>query len=560
MSKSLFREAHQMAENVIADSLKVFNVVQILPRFEAAINELRHDYVIGHIYEILKKKATDIDSVVTASDFQKWYGELIGLNPNSEFRVLFADLLPNRVDDIRGNAANIRHEYYDSFRDLTQKSTIEESVIETKTAEDTTGSLSDDLLMLSLNFGSDIMDRGLEVVKTELKSFGGENIKASVRCGNQNYLLYTVNFENKGISVEAGVPVEVKDNLVLLPELLTANGRTYSFDRKGIDTLINDVENIRTKRARDKFSDVRINEGRDDISRSLKAEEDSNIEVDEFDTIIPQVNLPDELLDVEAIMIDAVLQKESKFDNTVVQNGRGVLSNELKALGYKEHSISFTGDYKNGCVYKVSLLDGKKKIAIQVPMEIRQNKALIPGVFLAADVKLGDPQSKLYDFNTNGFQKFASDNVEFIDEIRYDAGLLNMSLNELNKIIHAATLKSEHAIAREALNLIQDKFGAESHAIALGNYQHWIEQASLDNQIKCGGCDYHLPKGGKRVNGKIVMASVHSEDYCLLVNTACKNVTKDNDTGICTKSSIAFDRLRDDHYKGELVVSQIKLT
>ena len=122
--------------------------------------------------------------------------------------------------------------------------------------------------------------------------------------------------------------LRIQDLKLLLPEFLTANGRTYSFDKKGIDALAGDVNNIRTQKAQTILRDARVNEGRNDVARPLDVKASNDIEVDEFDVFTHRASLPDELLDVESILTNAILQKESQFEDAIIQSGRQVVSEE----------------------------------------------------------------------------------------------------------------------------------------------------------------------------------------------------------------------------------------
>ena len=86
----------------------------------------------------------------------------------------------------------------------------------------------------------------------------------------------------------------------------------------------------------------------------------------------------------------------------------------------------------------------------------------------------------------------------------------------------------------------------------LSNYQEWLTEASQDHSKRCTGCPYYMSHTRR--------AATSVEDQCGLLHTACRNVVKDEETGICHKSTFDWDHLRDDSYKGTIMTSQISFT
>ena len=100
------------------------------------------------------------------------------------------------------------------------------------------------------------------------------------------------------------------------------------------------------------------------------------------------------------------------------------------------------------------------------------------------------------------------------------------------------------------MNIIQHKFGTDTYTAALNDYQAWIEEASQDYSKRCAGCKFYRPRNTKYATS--------TQDYCNLLQLPCKKVVKKG--GICTRSHIQWDRLRDDSYKGVISISNIRLT
>ena len=103
-----------------------------------------------------------------------------------------------------------------------------------------------------------------------------------------------------------------------------------------------------------------------------------------------------------------------------------------------------------------------------------------------------------------------------------------MSYPELKKQLKAAAFSKQFKVAKQIISLIGEKFDSHYQNSAVSDYQTWLEEGSQSYQSRCGTCDHYSEK-----------TKVAQNDYCSLLKTAAKNVDKDSETEICTRSTYA---------------------
>jgi hypothetical protein len=131
----------------------------------------------------------------------------------------------------------------------------------------------------------------------------------------------------------------------------------------------------------------------------------------------------------------------------------------------------------------------------------------------------------MHDFNRNNIIQASTSS----DEIQANIHplLFSMSYSDLKKQLKSAAHKRQHKLAQEIISLIDNKFGDHYRNSATDDYQTWLEESLMSYASRCGGCDHYATK------------TAHASDYCNLIKTAAKNVYRDEETEICTRSTYA---------------------
>lgn len=539
-----------LADLLALDGLRTYSVEHLAQRFVAEQARNRHDPVIGNMTGVLQVMAKrDPQRVISNAELFSLYNRFARLNPETKFKEVFADLLPE-LGEKQKDAVIDRQPYNDVPRSMSE---IKQEAIEVDEWETAFGQPVEafgikkfDKTALSNAFTHDanLVHAGADLVKTELEAIGLKDVRASVKYAVKSCILYLASFPTTRGKVHVNVPVAIDDNnQVQLPVLcadVTGN-RTYALTADGIRNMLFDLDTIR-----DEMESRVAGSTRQNMTSDVRDITASTIEVDENDHVDPPSAKPSqicpELVDVETILENAVLQQASRYDEKVINAGHTAINRELSKCGFANARIRFAGDNPRGMSFDAALNTPKGKIEVTIPVEVVAGNALYPSQFVADD-------GNIHEFTADNLNTVIS-TAESAEPIKYTAGLVSMDYNSLRKTIHAAAFDHRHEVAQEALALVLDKFGADAHNACVVDYQAWMEEASQDFQTRCGSCTFY------RAHGTRHATSTH--DYCNLLQTKCANVVKKQ--GICVRAHLDWDQVRDDSYKGVIMTNQIKLT
>jgi hypothetical protein len=539
------------------DTFRTFAASDLVQRFASVEDKYRHDPVIRNVGGAIEKIAKKEPSrMITAEEVSKLYNSFVGLNPQTPFREIFTDILPMSEEAkiaAKNAFAKKRIPYSNVERDLT---TATKDAIE---VDEYQAALEQPVEVLGVEkvvptpalaaHKPELIKAGSELVKSQLEALGCTNIRTSLKFGSTKGLLYLASFPTTAGTIHINVPLVVENEQPEVPELFAdiSGKTTYAFNEAGVEKLVNDAIEDRRTSDLNAADAIRHNYTSDVVREPTKA---AAIEVDEVQAYVEEIVPPKlstispELADVEAILEDAIIRKDSRYNEQTIGLGRSLVSNEFKQIGYKS-DVRFAGDHNKGMFFDATLWTKKGKVEVSVPVEVAEGNVLFPSQFVADDGEVR---------NIEPHQVAAMlDKEELVEVPRYSAAFVEMDYNSLRKVIHAATFDRKHNVAREALHLIQDKFGTDAHNTAVADYQEWIAQASADYSTRCGECKYYKPRG-------ITISSMHksASDYCNLLHEKCSKITRK--AGVCTRAHLEWNKTHDDSYRGIIMTSQVRLT
>lgn len=539
--------------NVLANEDKVFTASALAGRFANVEVTHRHDSVVRTIADIYTKLAEKEPSrVVSAKEVKELYDETQGLSSTlSSFTKDFADVLPPTDKDSIDKevvAEKIRHPYVDTIRTAEE---AKQDKIEVSEHDDAMYQVPEELheligkkqtekLASIQTHNKSIVDLGRLLITSELNALGITNTKVEPKLSNSDYILYLVSFGTTKGTQRIDVPIEVKQSIPLLPTIFIGKTGSFQFSREGVNGFLEQVKN-NEEEEKERLASMQRNAFYDDASRTNNT---NTMEVGEGDETTPKAKMPEELKDLEGALLDSVLRKNSEYDNDTIERGRTVIESELISLGFPHTQIRFAGDDSDKALcYEATVQVGKHKADVTIPLEVRNNNLCFPSHFVAKAV------DKKYELSTNGFNKLIEESSEELTPVKYSSAFLEMDYNSLRKTVHQAANDKRHEIAEEALNVIKDKFGSDTHAKVVGEYQTWLTEASENVTERCTGCAYYDSTH-----------SVHASDFCNLLSLPCNKIKKDAKANICVKKNVEWDRLTDDSYKGIMSTSRIAMT
>jgi hypothetical protein len=543
----------QALANVLVNEQKVFTASTLATRFANVESTHRYDTVVRNMGAVFAKMAGENPMrVVSASDVEALYVHLQGLNPNSSFRQDFVDILPP-VDNIKASNKTIGHTYYtDAVRTAAD---AKERMIEVTEQDDAMHQIPEHLqhligkketqqLVTACEHDKATVDLGRTIITSELHALGLKDVSAQYKFSNPQHLLYSASFVTPKGRRYIDVPVEVKQAMPMLPTVFIAKQGAFEFSKEGVQKFVQASE-IADSNASEQIVASQRDSFYNDQSRG-NGIGNALIEVIEGDTsATPKMAAPEALRDVESILLESVLRKQSKYTDLTISNGSKMIESELTDMGFPHTQVRFVGDSNSDLLYGATVQVGKHKADVVIPVEVRANQLCLASQF---QLKTANTQ---YPFTTSGFGQLVKDSTEQLTPVKYSSAFIETDYNSLRKVIHAAANEGKYAIAEEALEVIKDKFGDTAHIKVVGEYQTWLSESSENVKTRCAGCAFYAA-AGKR--------SVHAGDHCNLLSLACKDIRKDAATHVCTRKSVEWDKITDDSYKGVITTSQIAMT
>ena len=489
---------------------KRYTAAGLLPRFKTAADNNRHDLTINQAAFVIEQVANkDPHKQISANDLRE-LGDQFYQN-GTQYTIEFSDLLEEKEEETQKESGRL--DYEGAARDIEFDGAHEREI------PDLYSENNNGVVDPSISYSPEelaLFQQAAQMIDDEFQKTGRiSKVSSVLKIKHPDKLIFQTSIRTADTAADVFVPVEVSANIPLFPEVMSTTEKVYTIDSNGLDELTSDVQqNVELKRA-NHVSNLR---SADDYDFALR---DDNMgkfahEVDEFEELQPKHNLGVE--EIEKVLTDAVLAKDSKYSTEAQTAGRELVESELRDLGVQNPQVAFSGDYEHGLTYTAEINTGAGKVSITVPVE-NNNTLLLPPTQFAA---------------TGGTEVFALtkealSTVGRVAEATMDVHpfLHAMSYPDLRKQLKSAAVDKKHKLAQQIISLIDEKFGDYYRNAATDDYQSWLEESIQSYQSRCGDCTYYVEK------------TASTEDYCNLIKTAAKEVSRDEDAEICTRSTYA---------------------
>jgi len=447
----------------------------VVGRFKEASERHPHDPLIRRLESVLEGKLKREGNLSTISqrEMQNLYNEMSGSGNLELFREELGDLLiesgPSSVashnpDFIKGLRADGEELNVANQHDVSALSAL------------WSGDPSDRVLK------SAFVESGRRGVEIELESLGFANPTVAVAAKDLNFVVYSAEIDNRKGRIPFLIPAEIKLGSVLMPSVFVAgdsfedlnadNIKAYTDDHtslgsaspKGVlDTLrrltatVNGTKNVKEASMDNSFDDI-LPHGDAIFSSTLGHTDSSLNSINEIDDKVAQVEMPKALVGIsDALVRETLAEAGLSYSRELVLAAKQVVSNELKVAGIAHDKLSIESEFSNGITIATNISGKGGKRRIEVPVEIVNEKVLMPGGFTS-----GAMAGK---FNEEGLKSFANtaDGAEFDPFLndKYD-----MNFNELHRYAMKKAAYGNFAEATEVLSIISDKFGHEYHKMA----------------------------------------------------------------------------------------------
>lgn len=467
----------QLAKLIDTNDFKVYPVCSLLNRFSSVENQFRYDQVIRNVQQVLEKKAFDhSDAVISAEELSRIANQFATLGSVENFKNVFADVLPETIvieDDSAKKATAMRHSYSDdSVRSFEVSTGLEVSEDEPLTLDvpQVYAGLFD---KVDRRYGylasPELVRRGQYLAEDELRN-AGHSAKVKFALSNEDTLLYTASISTDFGRKQIFVPVEMKQDQVLYPTVFATDKKIYELSKFGMDQFLNEVK-VSFFETQVKAAGLHRDTLFSNTIREMK--KGAGLEVDENTTLETKVKLPTELADLGTMLENIGMQQSSKYTRDQISAATRVVSDEIRKCGYNSR-LTFAGDNEIGMSIAATVEAPEGKFEVIVPVPVTASGILFPSKFVAAVGEAPIPLSSL------GFKTFITSSQAKMIPVRYSSEMVSLDFNSLRRIIHTATIQKDYITAEQALNVISDKYGEESHVKALADYQGWLLGGSLD--------------------------------------------------------------------------------
>jgi hypothetical protein len=504
----------EIAQALFINENKRFTAALLAPHLKAVANKLRYDLTINQVARVVSEMAQkNPTKEITSKELKQLANTFY--TPTTKFASEFADLLDN-IDNTSTQAVNpSRIEFQTETKSLDLDGAYSQNTADVYSNETSEwGKLIDPNLAYT-NEEASLARSAAMLIDEEFKGTGRVSRVSSVlKHKSADMYLFQTTIKTATQETDVFVPVEIKNEVPLFPQVMSTTEKVYSLDTEGVETLTADLNRVNALRQANKIQNLRTAE---DFEIALRNDTMNKFEeeVDEYD--LPEnkiASIEDQKL-IDTLK-DAVVKRDSKYTQQAQDQGRNLVAMELKDLGFSNPQVRFAGDCQAGLEYEATINTGSGKFKINIPLEVRGSTILPPHQFKVED--------RVHDLNKNNIiqASTASETQADIHPL-----LISMSYPDLKKQLKAAAHKRQHKLAQEIITLIDNKFGDHYRNSATDDYQTWLEESLTSYASRCGGCDYYATK------------TTHANDYCNLIKTAAKNVHRDEETEICTRSTYA---------------------
>lgn len=460
--------------SLIQRECKSFLAGSLAARLASVENDSRFQYdpVARNIVAQVQKAAEENPNlVITAQQISNFYDEIESLNPETEFKSEYVELFPDSTVpeveeyEVPREVDQARYEFVEYDREVGEPTLIVEE-----------GQDESDYEVSEFEIGN-TYEPGLHEfaeagIKHELIQFGANNIRLRHKTNGPNMMVYVAQFTTPTGRHQVVVPVQVQNDLVILPEVFGKEDRSYDFSVTGFQKFERD--NIRLAEiGAAQASDFLRHAESVDVSRNPSSIENfiNNEEevVEDDDLNLFNVGNSEGLEDIEAVLTNAIMRKNSNFSQRTISAAAEVLSRELRKVGQYKTPV-FMGDGTHGdLLFETELQHNRRIASVTVPVETQGESVLFPTHFVS--------NNETYQLNSDGISSVFKNHPE---QTVYDVAstdLTSATYNTLRQTIYAATMRHDYNRAQEALEVIASKFDKEAVTSAMKDYQDWIVQA-----------------------------------------------------------------------------------
>jgi len=512
-NNNIEQKLRELAEVLYLNDNKKFTAGQLAPRFQSAATRMRQDLTINQVAFVIEKMAEkDPSREITAATLKELANKFYV--SSTKFASEFSDLLETNEKVQSKQTDRIASE--GGPRDLHWDGAHQKEEIKLYQEDSDISQIVDSTINATPDEMSTIRNAAM-MVEEELRSTGRVSKVSSVlKYKTAEMLLFRTKIATDSHETEVFVPVEIKNDVLLFPQVISTTEKVYTLDSEGLDNLTADISYSTNLKKANHVSSLR---SAADYELTLRSDSMGKYDAELDENDVPEAKMASlGIEEVEQTLRNAVLAKESKYSRATHEDGRRIVAVELSDMGFKNPQVTFNGDYQAGLEYAATVNTEFGKFKINVPVEVRGSTLLLPYQF-KSDNQVQELKKELIVQAARGSKLTTADVHPLLN---------TMSYPDLKRQLKTAAHTKNHKLANDIIALVDEKFGDHYRNTATDDYQTWLEESITTYASRCGECNYYIPKTAQANN-----------DYCNLVKTAAKNVQKDGHSEICTRSTYA---------------------
>ncbi len=426
---------------------KTYPVGYVINRFASAAAKNSKDQLIGNMRDAIVKIAKK-QEFISQKEIGKMFDDLYGISGgHTAFRSDLEDLLPE-------NRQFAKVAYKNS-----SKRTLEENEVNPIHKDSELSNAFSVLFSLGGDsaFNTYKIADNKQVEKTvfnKLNSLGHPPLGVDIIQTNDHYTLCAANYQTSTLKkVSIFIPVQTTDGIVQSPNLLVMNENVVELDARNLYCSIKEQEKFQSSK---KFAHER------NYSAPIEADK----------KVVP--NSLKQFTDLETGLVVAA----SKFGKDQVQMGFEILNAELNSLGFAHSNIKVAGANAQEIIYNVYLPTKLGESLIEVPLEIHNNRPILPIKFAS---KTLNSDKQIFSFSSEGFSELIKNltpSGPSLLSARDTGQLSTMSYQQLMDQMITGISNKDYKIAEDILQVIEKRFGVDTFKVAFDQFSQMLKHSS----------------------------------------------------------------------------------
>lgn len=514
-AERLLRELQQGNEYIIA---------QVDSKMRQAVTQYPRDTVIRAVAGVIERMATnDPSRVISQGEINKIYNNLVGLGSNTQFREALGEFLNTQIEV----TSTTDPEFISKNRD-TQDTSL-----------DVMAGVDNELKILfeqsEDKYDTEKIAGAKNRVQLELASIGFDKTRTKFAGGSSEFMIFSSDLDTNRGAVRVYVPCEA--NTENLPSVFVGGDQFMELTAENINTHIIESANFRTQlppvhailhSLNILTAQVKQAMPEDDFNKiAQKIPTDKTMplsapsllgEMPEGKPLgiveMPRVNTPEPLKvlanDLEEQMVETALD----FPLVSVRAAKKMLVAEINAMGFTGTQVKIAAPTQDGFICEAILNAPTGKVSIEVPIEMKQNRPLIPNVFAKDD--------QVFDFDEHSIKAFVSNGSNRDTYINRDNQLLELDISKLKDLLIRSAIDKKFDTCDEIMAVAAERFDAVTYRNLITDFNSILKNASTHTETCCS---------------RQIKSPNSIYKYCGHHNVPIHDVVQDEDGNCCLKKT-----------------------